>query len=169
MSVATAERFTTKTPESSLAVFRSMRGPFCCADEQSSHGLDTGPSRPASWRTAKPYSRAAARESLEEAQAQVQIGSLVAIVDVIEAHQVHMFFRAALPRAEFGISAESLEVALFAEADIPWADIAFPASRLPCADTFLTAQQGVRNCISPRRSAAPGSNGLHAPPQCMAE
>jgi ADP-ribose pyrophosphatase YjhB (NUDIX family) len=71
--------------------------------------------------------QAAARESLEEAQAHVQIGSLLAVVHVLEANQVHMFFRAILPRAEFGIAPESLEVGLFAEQDIPWADIAFPS------------------------------------------
>lgn len=71
--------------------------------------------------------QAAARESLEEACAQVQIGSLLAVVHVLEAHQVHIFFRATLARAEFDISPESLEVGLFAESDIPWGDIAFPS------------------------------------------
>jgi ADP-ribose pyrophosphatase YjhB (NUDIX family) len=71
--------------------------------------------------------QAAARESLEEAHAVVQIGSLLAVVHVMEAHQVHIFFRAILPRAEFGIAPESLEVGLFPESDIPWADIAFPS------------------------------------------
>ncbi|HEY1900391.1 MAG TPA: NUDIX hydrolase [Steroidobacteraceae bacterium] len=71
--------------------------------------------------------QAAARESLEEARAHVQIGSLLAVVHVMEAHQVHMFFRASLPRAEFAIAPESLEVRLFAERDIPWEDIAFPS------------------------------------------
>ena len=71
--------------------------------------------------------QAAARESLEEARADVRIGSLLAVVHVMEAHQVHIFFRATLPRAEFGIAPESLEVELFAEADIPWSEIAFPS------------------------------------------
>lgn len=71
--------------------------------------------------------QAAARESLEEAQAAVQIGSLLAVVHVMEAHQVHIFFRAILPRAEFDIAPETLEVGLFREADIPWSDIAFPS------------------------------------------
>jgi len=71
--------------------------------------------------------QAAARESLEEAHAEVQIGSLLAIVHVLEARQVHIFFRAILPRAEFDISPESLEVGLFAEVDIPWVNIAFPS------------------------------------------
>jgi len=71
--------------------------------------------------------QAAARESLEEAQAHVQIGSLLAVVHVLEARQVHIFFRAILPQAQFGISPESLEVGLYAQTDIPWDDIAFPS------------------------------------------
>ena len=71
--------------------------------------------------------QAAARESLEEAHADVQIGSLLAIVHVLEARQVHIFFRATLPRAEFAISPEILEVGLFPEGDIPWTEIAFPS------------------------------------------
>jgi ADP-ribose pyrophosphatase YjhB (NUDIX family) len=72
--------------------------------------------------------QAAARESQEEALAEVAIGSLLAVVHVLHAHQVHVFFRAALPQARYGIGAESLEVALLTPAEIPWADIAFPST-----------------------------------------
>jgi ADP-ribose pyrophosphatase YjhB (NUDIX family) len=69
--------------------------------------------------------QAAARESQEEALAEVTIGSLLAIVHVLHAEQVHVFFRAGLPAARYAAGPESLEVALLAPADIPWADIAF--------------------------------------------
>jgi ADP-ribose pyrophosphatase YjhB (NUDIX family) len=68
---------------------------------------------------------AARRESLEEAQAEVEIGSLLAVVHVLHADQVHVMFRAKLPQPEFGPSPESLEVMLCDEADIPWTEIAF--------------------------------------------
>jgi ADP-ribose pyrophosphatase YjhB (NUDIX family) len=68
---------------------------------------------------------AARRESLEEALADVEIGSLLAVVHVLHADQVHVMFRARLPRPEFGAGDESLEVMLCQEADIPWHDIAF--------------------------------------------
>jgi len=68
---------------------------------------------------------AARRESLEEAQAEVEIGSLLAVVHVLHADQVHVMFRARLPQPAFGVSAESLEVMLCDEAEIPWHDIAF--------------------------------------------
>lgn len=72
--------------------------------------------------------QAAARESHEEALAVVEIGSLLSVVHVLHAHQVHVFFRAHLPKAEFGAGPESLEVELVDPADIPWQDIAFPST-----------------------------------------
>jgi len=72
--------------------------------------------------------QAAARESQEEAQAEVTIGSLLSVVHVLHAEQVHVFFRARLPAARYAPGAESLEVGLVAPADIPWADLAFPST-----------------------------------------
>jgi ADP-ribose pyrophosphatase YjhB (NUDIX family) len=68
---------------------------------------------------------AAARESMEEALAKVEIGSLLAIVHVLHAQQVHVLFRARLLDPSVSAGAESLEVALFDESDIPWQDMAF--------------------------------------------
>ncbi|NLG77181.1 MAG: NUDIX hydrolase [Xanthomonadaceae bacterium] len=70
---------------------------------------------------------AAAREAVEEALAQVEIGSLLAIVNVLHAHQVHIMFRATLRNPAFGVGPESLEAALYEEKDIPWPEIAFPS------------------------------------------
>jgi len=67
----------------------------------------------------------AARESEEEALAQVEIGSLLAIVSVLYAEQIHVMFRARLPEPRFGAGVESLEVELFEESAIPWPDMAF--------------------------------------------
>ncbi len=69
--------------------------------------------------------QAAARESREEAMADVVIGSLLSVVHVLHAEQVHVFFRAALPEARFGAGPESLEVALVRPQEIPWEDLAF--------------------------------------------
>ncbi len=70
---------------------------------------------------------AAARESWEEALARVDIGTLLAIVNVVHAEQVHIMFRASLPAPDYGVGAESLEVRLYRPADIPWPEIAFPS------------------------------------------
>ena len=66
----------------------------------------------------------AARETLEEACAQVSIGHLFASVDVTQAGQLHLFFTAKL-ESDFSPGEESLEVALFAEEEVPWNEIAF--------------------------------------------
>jgi ADP-ribose pyrophosphatase YjhB (NUDIX family) len=67
----------------------------------------------------------AAREAMEEALARVEIGSLLSLVNVIQAHQVHITFRARLLDTHFGVGPESLEVGLYAEHEIPWSEIAF--------------------------------------------
>jgi ADP-ribose pyrophosphatase YjhB (NUDIX family) len=67
----------------------------------------------------------AARESMEEALARVEIGSLLSVVNVIRAHQVHITFRARLLDTNYGVGAESLEVGLYDESEIRWEDIAF--------------------------------------------
>jgi ADP-ribose pyrophosphatase YjhB (NUDIX family) len=70
----------------------------------------------------------AARETHEEAMAQVEVGSLLAICHVLHAQQVHVFFRATLREPHFGAGVESLEAMLVDEKDIPWSDIAFPST-----------------------------------------
>jgi len=70
----------------------------------------------------------AARETMEEAMARVEVSDLFAVVDVIHARQVHMMFRARL-LGGFGAGAESLEVRLFEPDEIPWGDIAFQSVR----------------------------------------
>lgn len=70
---------------------------------------------------------AAARESLEEALANVEIGSLLAIVHVTHAQQVHVMFRGQVRDGTFGVGVESLETRLVEERDIPWPQIAFPS------------------------------------------
>lgn len=70
---------------------------------------------------------AAAREAVEEALATVEVGSLLAIVHVTHAHQVHIMFRARLTEPRFGVGPESLEVMLVEERDVPWPEIAFPS------------------------------------------
>lgn len=70
----------------------------------------------------------AARETLEEACAEVRMGPLFASVDVVYAGQLHLFFKADLV-SDFSAGEESLDVALFEVADIPWDDLAFSSNR----------------------------------------
>jgi ADP-ribose pyrophosphatase YjhB (NUDIX family) len=71
-------------------------------------------------------SEAARRETLEEATAHVQIENLYTVFNLPHINQVYMIFMARLIEAQFAPGEESLEVALFDEADIPWDELAFP-------------------------------------------
>ncbi|WKZ13627.1 MAG: NUDIX hydrolase [Gammaproteobacteria bacterium] len=70
---------------------------------------------------------AALRETWEEAEARVELGSLFVLVDVVHARQVHVFFRGTLAEPVFGAGHETIETRLFSPAEIPWRDIAFPS------------------------------------------
>ena len=70
--------------------------------------------------------QAAARETMEEANAEVQILDLFSVINVPHIRQVHMFYLARLVRPEFSASHESLEVGLYDESEIPWDSLAFP-------------------------------------------
>ena len=72
---------------------------------------------------------AAARETLEEASARVDIDALYALFNLPHINQVYLLFRGRLRDLAFGPGEESLEVALFAEAEIPWDVLAFPVVR----------------------------------------
>jgi ADP-ribose pyrophosphatase YjhB (NUDIX family) len=93
--------------------------------------------------------QAAAREAMEEALAHVQIGSLLAIVSVLRAHQVHIMFRARLQpeRPDFGVGPESLETELYSEEQIPWPQVA-----------FLSVEFALRRYLEDRRN---GVERLH--------
>ena len=66
----------------------------------------------------------AARETLEEALAEIEIGHMFASIDVVDAGQVHVFFTATL-KGSFGVGEESLDSRLFSEEEIPWDELAF--------------------------------------------
>lgn len=68
---------------------------------------------------------AASRETLEEANARIEITGLYTMLSVPHVNQVHIFYRARLLDLDFGPGIESLEVALFREEEIPWEEIAF--------------------------------------------
>jgi len=67
----------------------------------------------------------AIRETLEEANARIDLGEVFSMLSVPHVDQVHVFYRARLLDLDFSPGAESLEVALFHERDIPWEEIAF--------------------------------------------
>ena len=73
---------------------------------------------------------AAIRETWEEARAAVELGPLFAVVDVIQARQVHVFFRGNLREEQHAAGEETLETRLVAPEELPWEEIAFPSVRI---------------------------------------
>jgi ADP-ribose pyrophosphatase YjhB (NUDIX family) len=67
----------------------------------------------------------AARETLEEASARVDIGELYTMISLPQISQVYVMFRARLLDLDFAPGPESLEVRLFSEHEIPWEELAF--------------------------------------------
>jgi ADP-ribose pyrophosphatase YjhB (NUDIX family) len=68
---------------------------------------------------------AALRETLEEAGARVELSAPFSMISVPRVNQVHLFYRARLLHLDFKPGVESLEVALYDEAEVPWREIAF--------------------------------------------
>lgn len=68
---------------------------------------------------------AAAREALEEANAVVENLTLYGLYSLLHISQVYLMFRGQLKDGYASPGEESLEVALFAEEEIPWRQLAF--------------------------------------------
>lgn len=83
----------------------------------------------------------ALRETLEEANARVEIHGLYALFNIPHINQVYMLFRARLLDLGFRAGAETLETALFREDEIPWDQIA-----------FVTVRHTLNHYFSDRRS-----------------
>ena len=84
----------------------------------------------------------AVRETLEEAQARVDVGDLYTLISLPQINQVYMMFRARLLDLGFGPGSESLEVELFDEADIPWESLAFRTIARTLRNWFLDRKHG---------------------------
>ena len=68
----------------------------------------------------------ALRETVEEANARVEIEDLFVTVNLPHIDQVYMLFRGRLLDLDFYPGEESLETELLPEADMPWQQMAFP-------------------------------------------
>jgi ADP-ribose pyrophosphatase YjhB (NUDIX family) len=84
----------------------------------------------------------AARETLEEANARVEIGDLYALYNIPHIDQVQLLFRAKLLDLDFSPGMESLEVKLFEASDIPWDELAFRAVRITLQDYVADRRSG---------------------------
>ena len=67
----------------------------------------------------------AVRETVEEAGARIELLGLFALLNVVRAGQVHLFYRARLQGTRFDPGPETIEARLFHEHEIPWELLAF--------------------------------------------
>ncbi len=67
----------------------------------------------------------AARETLEEANARVEVAELYTLFNLPRIDQIYMLFRGQLLDLDFGPGEESLEVRLFSREELPWDRLAF--------------------------------------------
>jgi ADP-ribose pyrophosphatase YjhB (NUDIX family) len=84
----------------------------------------------------------ALRETLEEANARVELSDLYTMISLPQINQVYMMFRARLVDLGFGPGAESLEVRLFDEAEVPWETLAFRTIARTLRNYFLDRKLG---------------------------
>lgn len=97
----------------------------------------------------------AARESMEEACAEIRIDELLAIYTVRHISQVQMIYRATLLSESIAAGPESLEVKLCTWDEIPWDDLAFPSVKW-ALDDHRAALEG-RLALPSRRATEPGA------------
>jgi ADP-ribose pyrophosphatase YjhB (NUDIX family) len=71
----------------------------------------------------------AVRETLEESGAQIELGALFSVLDVVRVGQVHLFYLATMTSPALDPGSETLEARLFREDEIPWEQIAFRTVR----------------------------------------
>ena len=72
---------------------------------------------------------AALRETLEEANAVIEQPRLYGVYSLIHVSQVYLMFRGQVQGGRASPGEESLETALFTEAELPWEDLAFAVVR----------------------------------------
>ena len=84
----------------------------------------------------------AARETREETGLEVEIESLYALFNIPHISQVYLMFRARMHDLGFGPTAESLEVELFSEQEIPWEQLAFPVIKETLKRYFADRKRG---------------------------
>ncbi len=84
----------------------------------------------------------AVRETLEEANARVEIGPLYGLYNIPHINQVYILFRGRLLDLDVSAGAETLEVRLFAEGEIPWDRIAFASVHQTLAQYYKDRRRG---------------------------
>ncbi len=84
----------------------------------------------------------AARETREEAEAEVNIQQLYCMYNIPRIGQIYVLFKSELVGGEFGAGEETIESHLFSEDEIPWNDLAFPSVERTLRHYFADRKTG---------------------------
>lgn len=87
-------------------------------------------------------SQGAQRETVEEAGAEIELGPLFSLLNVLRVGQVHLFYLARMTSPRLDPGPETQEARLFTEAEVPWDDIAFPTVRFTLERFFADRRRG---------------------------
>ncbi|RYG11513.1 MAG: NUDIX hydrolase [Burkholderiales bacterium] len=84
----------------------------------------------------------AARETDEEAGAQIEMEGLITVMSVPRVGQVHLYYLARLLNDQFNPGHETIEARLFSQEEIPWDEIAFRTVRETLLRYFEDRRKG---------------------------
>jgi ADP-ribose pyrophosphatase YjhB (NUDIX family) len=84
----------------------------------------------------------ALRETVEEAGARVELGTLFTMLDVVRVGQVHLFYLARMLDDSLAPGPETIEARLFREDQVPWDQLAFRTVRLTLEYFFADRASG---------------------------
>ena len=87
-------------------------------------------------------SEGAARETVEEAGAKIEMGELFTMLDVVRVGQVHLFYRARMLDTTLDPGPETIEARLFREDEVPWDELAFRTVRETLQHFFADRRRG---------------------------
>ena len=84
----------------------------------------------------------AARETLEESGAEIEILGLYTVHNVVKVGQIHLFYRARMLSENLNPGPETSEARLFEECEIPWEELAFETVRHTLSHFFADRHEG---------------------------
>jgi len=113
---------------------------LCLRAIEPRHGLWTLPA--GFMENGETVTQGAARETLEEANARIEVHELLGLYNLPYINQVQMLFRATLLDLDFSPGVESLDVRLFREDEIPWDQLAFRPVRYTLEHYFRDRKRG---------------------------
>ena len=83
------------------------------------------------------------RESVEEANANLEIENLYSVISLPHINQIYVLYRAKLLDLDFYAGPESLDVRLFHEEEIPWEKLAFKTIDVTLKHFFEDRKKGI--------------------------